>query len=314
MTRHQLTSATGPSRLVKIRGNVIDQRGFSIPPGLLRETRIALRAHGRPIGNSVTPEYDGSFVLEEHTNEPRLTLHVSTRIKVSLVQGTLDYLAASESAVPSDKHEGDVLLPRSRELGSIEFSVVDFKGQVLKPEYLSIEAVEGTSTPKLLIERLDELDLVANAPTEYRKGGHGVIRSIPPGEYWLRPTVLNRWMPAARVSVSSGPTVVTLAEQPSSRRVRGVVREAAAGRPLENVRITVASSLHLGTAHQDPSLIVGITSDDGSYDLPLPDSLPQGGLRLSFARPGYGRSDLQLDQERFRGGHALTLNLDLGRD
>ena len=93
-------------------------------------------------------------------------------------------------------------------------------------------------------------------------------------------------------------------EQPLSARnhFRGVVREMGAGWPLEDVRITISSAAHAGAASQDPGRVVGRTFKSGAYDLPIPDPLPAGGLKLSFARPGYGGSELnaRVEDERTR--------------
>jgi hypothetical protein len=305
-----------PHPRISLRGRLVDWPGFDIPPGILGRTHLSLRSRDADLAGPVPAEVDGTFVLEcPAPRPPDLTLRVSTLLQVNLFNRTLDRTVRRDVPLPPrGQNLGDVPLPRSEDFGSIDFRVVDAAGDPLGPQWIALDAVEGTSTPDVGIARLDDLDSAANAPIEYRRGAAGTILHVPPGEYWLRATVFNRLMSPVKVIVGRGPARATIAESASARRIRGIVREMGAGWPLEDVQITVASARYAGAGSRDPARVLGRTSRTGAYDLPLPDALPAGGLRLSFVRSGYSSSELDARAEDFKGGTVLVLDLDLGRD
>jgi hypothetical protein len=305
-----------PAPRVTLRGRVIDVPGFDVRLGILGSTHVSLRSHGRGLGDPVVPDVDGTFRLElRGPPPPDLTLRVATWLRVNLFDRTLDRAVRRDIPLREPGPElGDIPLPRSEDFGSVDFRVVDASGHLLHPEWIGMDAVEGTSTPDVGIARLDDLDAAANAPTEYRRGGRGTLLHVPPGEYWLRATVLNRLMAPVKVSVGRGPAAATIAEIASPRRIRGIIREMGVGWPLEDVEITVSSANYAGAGSRDPARVMGRTSRTGAYDLPLPDPLPAGGVRLSFLRPGWTGSELHAKEKDFKGGSTLVLDLDLGRD
>lgn len=304
-----------PPPRVELFGRLVEHPGFPIPPGILGLTRIVLLREGLPLGEEVIPEDDGTFLLRDQEPRPGMVLRVTTLIRVNLSRGTLDHPATRDFPLdPSRLNLGDIPLPRPGDLGRIEFRVVDADGALLPPEWVGLEAVEGTPTPPVSVDRLDELDIGANAPLECRRGARGTIQYVPRGEYWLRASALNHLIPDVKVVVGEAPAVATIAAHASARRIRGVVREMGAGWPLEDVRITVSSAAHTGSTSRDPARVVGRSRKNGAYELPILDPLPPGGLRLSFVRPGYSGSELKARAEDFKGGTTLVLDLDLGRD
>ncbi|HEX7901944.1 MAG TPA: hypothetical protein VF950_29565 [Planctomycetota bacterium] len=304
-----------PPSHVGLRGRLVDLTGFNVPPGILGHTRVVLLRDGVPLGDEVIPEDDGVFLLAGLEPLQGQVLRVSTLLRVNLSHGTLDRPVTRDMPLDASRlNLGDIPLPRAEDFGLIDFRVVDAEGAILHPEWVGLEAVEGTSTPPVSVARLDELDVGANAPVEYRRGGRGTILHVPRGEYWLRAAAFNRLLPAVRISVGSAPVVATIAERAATRRIRGVIREMGAGWPLEDVRITVSSATHAGAESRDPARVIGRSLKSGAYDLPILDPLPAGGLRLSFVRPGYSGSELKARPEDFKGGKTLVLDLDLGRD
>ena len=302
-----------PLPRVILKGRVIDIPGFDVRLGILGGTRVCLRSNNLPLDEEVVPDCNGAFVLERAASLPGLSLRVSTQLRVKLYNRTLDRVVTRDLPVlASDQDFGDILLPRSKDFGSVEYTVVDTAGHPINPESISLDSVEGTSTPDVGIARLDDLHQAANAPTEYRRGGSGTILHVPPGEYWLRASAQNRLMPAVRVTVGRGPSRATLAELASERRVRGIVRDSGLRRPLEDVEITVCSARHAGASTRDPARVLGVTTRSGAYDLPLPDPLPPGGVRVAFVRYGYRGSEVEAKPEHFKGGTTILIDLDLG--
>lgn len=291
-----------PPVSLNVRGKLVDVPGFRADPGILKRTRVQLRSESRPAGPEAAPSPDGSFSVEGRAPRRALRLLVATALHVDLFDRSLDRHVSHE--VPVDAPEldlGDVPLPRSAEFGGVDGrSEVDLLG-------VEIDAVEGTSTPDVGLARLGALlDHAANAPLAYVRGTRFHILHLPPGSYWVRGKAEGRWIPALRVRVEAGRDgAATLKEGEARGRLRGIVRDAGSKEPLGDVEITLGTPGWAGAATRDPARVLGRTSADGSYDLPLPAKE----VAATFVLRGWRRGELNWGPKE-----AGRRDLDLSRD
>jgi len=293
---------------VVVRGRLVDLPGFAPRASILGRTRLSLWVDGRQIGEELTPDGDGRFWAERPLPPGETKLRVVSELLVNRFDRGLDRTATKDYPVHGTEL-GELQLPRPEDWGWIEYEVLDSRRRPLVPEFVGLDPAEGT--PGVGIARLDDLDIGANAPLEYRRGHRGTILHVPPGDYWLRAAAPGRLLSPTRVRVGRGAATAVVQERPAAHHVRGIVREAGTGRGVEDVEISVSSVGYEGERFRDPALVRGRSSRAGAYLLPIADPFPPEGVRLTFSRAGFRSAELTLKAEQFKGEASLLIDVDL---